>query len=43
MKSVNRAAQQDFMLNDPSLKFENSRVGGTRINVEHTAIHIPNA
>ena len=32
------------MLEDPSLKFENTRGGaGTRMNVEHTAIHIPNA
>ena len=42
MRSVNRAAQQDFMLIDPSLKFENSRAA-TRLNVEHTGIRIPNA
>ena len=42
MRSVNRAAQQEFMLIDPSLKFENSRAG-TRLNVEHTGIRIPNA
>ena len=42
MRSVNRAAQQEFMLIDPSLKFENSRAA-TRLNVEHTGIRIPNA
>ena len=42
MRSVNKAAQQEFVLIDPSLKFENSRAG-TRLNVEHTGIRIPNA